>query len=350
MKKQILISIISCLVLGCGTLGEKTPGPQDLPNNGVGPFRLLDGSESSSGNAILSNAIIDNGMAVEAPASKAVLFFTTATAGTRTSGSVEDAPYLDHFVSRSISRSEPSSRPTFQNAASAFTASADWEGGEVFDPWVVVLPNGAYRLYYAGAGGLGVAASDTVDGEFHRLETAPFLGTSSVAFGEDHAPRHPTVVQESDGYTLYFQAGHHIGQARSVDGFSWSTPVEVPVALTLGADAGVDLEGYGSPSAIVVHPTEGAPYVHIFFEAFMSDGTRRIGVVGTRDHSNFESALIPLIGKGKNQGAPAPYARAENVTMLYFTADQNIGGASGRMLFAGVSPGVVRFPLSAGTP
>src|SRR4029078_5689405 len=84
--------------------------------------------------------------------------------------------YWPAFGPRTIQRaSHIEGKQGFMPGASILAAQATWEGADVFDPWVVVLEDGTARLYYAAAGGIGLAVASSIDGTFERVSDAPLL-------------------------------------------------------------------------------------------------------------------------------------------------------------------------------
>lgn len=339
--KPFVFAAACGLGAACGMGGYVSPGGHDLPNAGLGPFRLLAPTESENGQAILVNGSVDSSMVVQVDETQYMLVYTSALIGERPA---EDptAPWLARYGARTIRRSEPNARPTFVGEIDVLSASAAWEGAEVFDPWMLRLPSGRMRLYYAAEGGIGVAESDTATGTFTRVGDGPVLATDDVDF-DTTAPRHPSVIFDGSRYVLYFATQTKVGVAFSADGLTWTDVREAPIEITVPGVDDPEIASFGAPSALWKTPSVGAPYAHIFCEVRLADGTTRLSASGTRDHDTFDTTLIPPIGRGTNPGMPSALGWNDRTTFLYFTVDKTVGGGAGRALYASVSPGNERF-------
>ena len=333
--------LLALFAWGCGMGGLVTPAGVLLPNGGLGPFRLLSGTESENGQAILVNGSVDSSMVARVDDTEYMLVYTAALVGERPA---EDptAPWLARYGARTIRRSEPTTRPTFVGEIDVLSADAEWEGAEVFDPWMIRLPSGRMRLYYAAEGGIGIAEADSATGTFTRVGSAPAIATADVDF-DTTAPRHPSVIFDGSRYVLYFATQTKIGVAFSDDGLAWTEVREAPIEITVPGVDDPEIASFGAPSALWKTPVVGEPYAHIFCEVRLADGTTRLGVSGTRDHATFETTWIPPIGRGTNPGMPSALTWNDRTTFLYFTADKNVSGGAGRALYASVSPGNERF-------
>ncbi len=122
-------------------------------------------------------------------------------------------------------------------------ADASWEGKDLSGPSAVQV-GGAVWLYYAAAGGVGLAQSD--DGITFAKFGQPVLGIDANVVWETTPPAAPSVAVLPDGtWRMMYSAGNAIGEARSTDGFVWtrmdadpSTPGVDPV---LGPSPSVEM-------------------------------------------------------------------------------------------------------------
>jgi hypothetical protein len=99
-------------------------------------------------------------------------------------------------------------------------ASQAWEGGEgssLSGPSALRVGS-EFRLYYAAAGGIGLAKS-TDGGLTFQAQPQPVLAPDHTAGWEFTPPRAPTVAQLPDGsFDMLYASGDAIGEAVSADG------------------------------------------------------------------------------------------------------------------------------------
>jgi hypothetical protein len=386
------LSACAALALpGCGTGAGDGGGMSNLPSAGLGPYRVLESIELNNERAVPAIGWVESAMVVgtrddavafyawgflrpppprdagmpdadvpdgdipdgevpdgavhdagapdgEAP-DAAALDAETLDAGPADGGAALDPVEVDRskYQPRVIFRSAPSRLPRMEPGERVLAAEAAWEGDEVFDPWAVVLPDGRTRLYYAAAGGIGLAEAPTRGGAFVRVGAGPLL-----AAGPRGAPiRRPTVVRDpaSAGYLLFAESGGRIVRSRSADGVAWSAPEDV--ALDLAADAGV--VSVGTPGAVLAVPEIGPPRVVLFFSARTGDGTPRLGIAASLDGVAFERALLPAFPRNRAESFPAPVYFEPGAMLLYFASSDTQRGERARKIEAAVSPGRIRF-------
>ena len=76
-------------------------------------------------------------------------------------------------------------------------------------------------LYYAAAGGIGVAVSE--DGVSFTKNQAPVLAPDVSVRWETTSPTAPSVALFPDGtWHMLYAAGVSIGEATSADGYAWT--------------------------------------------------------------------------------------------------------------------------------
>jgi hypothetical protein len=243
--------LLLTLPTACGTLGSPPAPGENLPSSGVGPFRPLAADELPSSAAppfVLDDptapyrepAVV---AASDDDASLAVVLFAVARVGGHDVIVRTSAPDARSFYG-GIADNETGSHPRHAPAV-VLAADQAWEGADLTGPSAVRV-GAQLRLYYAGAGGVGLALSD--DGiTFTKSGAAPVLAPDARAAWETTTPHAPSVALMPDGsWRMLYGAGQSIGEATSPDGTSWtrvdgepSTPVLDPV-LSPGAtfDAG----------------------------------------------------------------------------------------------------------------
>lgn len=344
----------TALALGapaCGTGGEASKGGMfGLPHAGLGPFRRLDASELLHGRLALDEgSLVESGMVLRGAGPTQVMFYAAAELApgpAPTDGGADldagvpaDAgppePDLALFLPRRILRSDPADGPKFAGGELVLEASEAWEGDSVYDPWAVVLPSGRVRLYYAAAGGIGIAEADSATGAFTRVGTGPVLP----------GLRRPTVTLRADGSAgvlLYAEDGGSIVVASSADGLVFDAPSTVDLGFA-ARDAGPAQVSVGSPGAGLQRPEGDPPRIVLFFESRRADGTRVLGMAASPTGLAFERATLPAFGGDVREGFPAPDFVDAHTTMLYFTVANRLRGVASRGLTVAVSPGTLRF-------
>jgi hypothetical protein len=360
-----LSAALALASVSCGTGGEESRGGMSgLPGAGLGPYRRLDTDELSGRLALRRMALVESGMVLRGAGPQPLMFYAAADlppdpppmdAGMDADGGVDpDAGVasdggadldagtdagtgdpLAGFLPRRILRSNPGEGPGYVGGELVLEAREAWEGDAVYDPWAVRLADGRVRLYYAAAGGIGIAESDSATGTFTRVGTGPVLA----------GLRRPTIAARPDrapGFLLYAEREGAIVLAESADGLTFGTPEPVDLGF-MASDAGVPQIAVGSPGAGLQIPTLDPPRVVLFFESRRADGSRTLGIAASRDGRNFERATLPAFGMGLAEGFPAPDFIDAQTTLLYFTVAATTEDRPSRALTVAVSPGTLRF-------
>lgn len=374
----MLAAALALGVPACGTGGEESKGGMyGLPAAGLGPFRRLDAEEISGRLAVRSVGLVESGMILRGAGPQQWLFYAAADlppappppdagadpdaavdsdagmdgdagmdvdAGTSPdAGIAGDAgidagapePNLDEFLPRRILRSNAADGPSYSGAFVVLEASEAWEGDAVYDPWVIALADGRVRLYYAAAGGIGIAEAASATATFVRVGAAPVLP----------GLRRPTLAQRPDGapgYFLYAEDSGTIVVARSTDGLTFDAPVPVDLGFP-APDGGSAQVAVGSPGAGLQHPQVDPARIVLFFESRRADGSRTLGMAASRDGLAFERATLPPMGTALRERFPAPDLVDAHTTLLYYTFGNVLREHASRALTVSVSPGTLRF-------
>ena len=362
---RIRVTVALALIAGCGSLGKETLFPFPVTTSGVGPFRALAEEETGisgvDGEAILlRNLAVDSAMRIGD-----ALFYAVGEVPAEIPERDDGVPAYDidwgQFGPREIRRA--ARRPElegFDGGPTVLTASEAWEGGYVTDPWVVALPDGRARLYYAAAGGVGVAEASGVDGTFSRVGSAPVIATDA-SLGDGSAPRSPSVVDapDGDGFLMYFDAGDGVQWASSGDGLSWTIedgqegeggatdplPLRIPPldpgdpAFDPDADVEVALRMPGAAVAVTPGKTT---LVRVYFEVLLSDGSTMVSMAASEDGRSFER-FEGVSFAGESSGAPRPMVDGAGVTRLFATVDRNQRRQQTHALVVAVTPSLTRF-------
>lgn len=337
------------LLLGaCATGGNEAPFPALVQSSGVGPFRQLDRAETGTPLAPDGQVVLERGKAIESGMVAGGHLFYVAMEQVADPPDPPPADLPEHtidlslFAPRRILRSP--ARPAdlgFDPGTPVLEAAADWEGDAVFDPWVVVDVSGRAHLYYAAAGGIGLAEAPSVTGAFVRVGDGPVLAPDP-AFAGGGTPRRPSVIVHEGRFLMYWSAAGGLGVATSTDGVTFRHELHLGApGGRMGDDPPTAVEHRHPGAAVAVTPAHRT-VVRVYFEALLSDGTRALGLGASHDGLAFELAPEPVF-QPDDPAFPAPLVE-DGVTRLYFTVDNATRrGVQLRALVAGVSPSTVRF-------
>lgn len=335
-----LLVLLTASILGCSAIGDPGGSADAYPHGGTGQFRVLSGAEVGTANGQLlplRNVAFDAVMVVDG-----YLFYTAAALLEEPPEPPDEHPdgevYWPAFEPRAIHRAEPREVLSYRSGVPILEAEETWEGSALFDPWVVVV-DGRARLYYAGEGGIGVAEATSLDGTFARVGDGPVLENA----------RRPSVIRGLDGaWWMYFDAGGHIGVARSEDGLAFepldadpSTEALDPIVIE-GEDLGESPEtSVGMPGALLVETPAGRQLVRLYYESRREDGSTHVYVAGSVDGLTFERHELSVMDQDDVR-APAPLVVDPRVTLLYVNVPAGSTYAT-RALRAAVTPAGVRF-------
>ncbi len=378
-RRTMLRLAMAFALAGCSTLGTGPGQPEGLPHGGTGPFRLLtadevdvpgvpagqtlfDRSHAVEGGMVASGHLFYTGALVPPPSRDAGMldpdagppgdagmldpdagFSGDAGVLALDAGTSPDAPRLpvpawSAFAARGILRSPPraNGQRGFDEGTPALTATAEWEGGHVEDPWTVVDDDGHARLYYAAAGGIGLAEAPTVGGTFVSAG-APVI--------EGEGVRRPSVVRGLDdaGFLMLFERGGRIERAHSSDGRTWTQDGPVTLPALAARDERDDTEvSVGSPGVVRARTSAGRTVLRMYYESRRGDGQVLIAMAGSFDGVSFETLEVPVV-ESRSLRMPAPLSQDERITLLYMSTAR--GGTPERgALVVGVAPGRITLP------
>lgn len=330
------------LVAACGTLGAEELEDLPHPHGGVGPFRVLETSETGTaagpqGRVLAVRQATDTAMVTE----DGWLFYAAADpmeGAVMPDGAPATEVQWELMEPRQLFRSEPGdAKAGFPAGEEVLSATEAWEGEELTDPWAVATADGrAVRLYYAAEGGFGVAEAPSVDGTFSRLG-GPILAPEA---GE--TLRRPSVVFHGGRWLMYFdRGGGRIGVAESTDGVSFDRiEEELGLAEPAGAAAMLELEpevGVGMPGVTAVTTPGDRHVIRMYLESIRADGSRWISLAASLDGLTFDRLDRPVVEE-EHRGAPAPFVIDDRTTLLYHTAPRTMGDLQVRALVAAIAP------------
>lgn len=361
-------SILFAALAGCATLASGGGGASNLPSSGVGPFQPLSQMQvapqdiapfvlSHSAGACTEPSVLSASADGATPA-LTMYYVLPGAPGTVIAFSRSDDGVSFYGDSGDV-ENNPSHKPPI-----VLTATLPWEGGAVDGPSAIRVGSQVW-LYYAAAGGIGLAKSN--DGRTFAKTGGPLLARDASIAWETTQLRAPTVAVFPDGsWHMMYASGASIGEATSTDGVTWtradgdpSTPAIDPV---LGPSAMVD------PSTLPPgeHPPFDEGRVDDPLLAPRVDPTGRLQVrVLYTGYAPAADASAPAGAIGFAARYSTTGALARQATPVYFAPDSTVAGpailewAGPSLLFASqpdtkLSPPVVAiagtFDPGAGSP
>jgi hypothetical protein len=353
-------SALSCAILAvlgpsCATTGASGEGDRNLPTVGVGPFRKL-GAEEVPG---IAPFVLDDRVAIYRE--PAVL-----------AGDLDSA--ILYAVGRQngvdvIVRTRADDGRAFFGTSGDFgktppavlSADLPWEGTSVSGPFVLRV-NAEILLYYAAAGGIGMARSD--DGFVFRKERSPVLTRDPASPWETTEVRAPSVYVLPDGRVrLLYAAGASIGEAESIDGVHFrrvdpdpSTPgIEPVLAPAPPAPPGsllpnerppFDTGRVGDPCALVRTSPTGRLHLRVLYTGADDLGVTAIGFAGRYgDTGPLARQAAPVYSVGAKESAPA-LLELTDAAYLYVQQDRRVDERLTYTAIAGAyAPVTVKLPI-----
>ena len=322
---------LSCGVLAaaCGVKAPPSGGDENLPNAKSGPFRVLREGEMPPQDRSFPYAIRRKGSRDPSvldidgnPATHGVWMYVAAPDINEPDGT----PTLILRYDAGDGRSFPPRDPD----ATVLEVSETWEGGLITGPSALRVGSEIW-LYYAAAGGIGLAVSS--DGTTFTKRPEPvFTRAAAPNWEGEWTPSDPSVVLLDDGtYRMFYESGIGIGEARSSDGIAWERmgdgpalwPVAQPDFPTPEEDTvyePFDDVAVGDPCAVLDTSELGRRILRVYYA-----GTNRIGLwaLGQAARYGFDGALQraygPVLGNSYTPKAPS-VVFFDDFTLLYFTA------------------------------
>jgi hypothetical protein len=240
------------------------------------------------------------------------------------------------------------------------SADAPWEGKSVSGPFVLRV-EAEVLLYYAAAGGIGMARSS--DGLVFRKEPGPVFTRDPASAWETTEVRAPSVYMLPDGrLRLLYAAGSSIGEAESVDGVHFqrvdpdpSTPAVEPVlgpappaapgTLLPNERPPFDTARVGDPCAVVRITPAGRFHVRVLYTGADAAGATAIGFAGRYgDNGPLVRQAAPVYSVGAKESAPA-LLEVRGGSYLYVQQDRRVDEKlTYTAIAAAFAPGSVKLP------
>jgi len=357
MKLATLALVALVALPACATIPEPPGGETGLPNAGAGPFRALVlgeiGNSRSAPNALTDSHGFARDVAVVDldgdPSTYAVAGFVAAAVK---EGEVEpdrDSP------TRAIVRHGALDGRSFDRAAEVvLTPDAAWEGGVVSGP-AVVRVDGDLWLYYAAAGGIGLARGDAQGTTFTKT-AGPVLAPAEGGWEAGAAPRSPGVVRLADeSFRLFYEVplpggGSAIGEARSDDGLTFERLGDAPALAPAPGATDPDEPPYdgaavGGPFPILADSGAGEPILRVYYGAVDGEGKRTIGLAARYGAGGpLKRAVAPVFGTGKPLQPSEPCVVTWKGFSLLFATEQSSNSSKDPAIAAALAPATAALP------
>jgi hypothetical protein len=326
------------VLAGCATLADAGGGSDNLPNAGAGPFREIRREELGQSRpapyALRDDDAFERDPSVlDVDGDPATLEAWIYAARTVFDEDVEPDPtVLPNSIVRHVALDGRSF--AFQRDE-VLRPEAAWEGETVGAPSALRV-DGEVWLYYAAAGGIGLAKS--ADGvSFARVNDGLVLGPGNGWEG-GATPRSPAVLRLPDAslrlyYAVTVDGRSVIAEATSPDGVEWARGSE---PLLVG----------DAPSALFATSAEGRLIEYLYYGAVDASGDRAIGMAARFDGAGaFVPAAAPVFGSAKLAPNEPCVVRFAGFALLYVTQKAGLTSALDYPAVAvGVAPADVALP------
>jgi hypothetical protein len=206
--------------------------------------------------------------------------------------------------------------------AVVLAADRAWEGTDLAGPSAVRVGPQLW-LYYAGAGGVGLAVSD--DGLAFTKTGAPVLAPDARVDWETTPPHAPSVARMPDGsWRMFYGAGQSIGEATSADGERWTRSGTGPV---LAPGESFDAAQVDDPVVLPRITPAGRLQLRVLYTGYDAPpgAPSRASAVGFaaryEDAGPLSRQAAPVYGGSKHEAAPALFESAIG-SILYAQQDE----------------------------
>jgi hypothetical protein len=353
------IGALAAIVVGaCATIPEPPGGGDNLPNANAGPFRALVVGELSSSLSLLAPYGLDDlndfgrDIAVvradDDPASMSVYGYVASAVTTGGVSPTATSP------TQSIVRYEALDGRSFAlDGTVVLTPDAPWEGGVLAAP-AVVRSGGTTRLYYAAAGGIGLARS--TDGTTFTKVSGPVLGPVAGGWEQGAVPASPGVVELPDGsYRMFYQVATgpgstSIGEASSPDGVTWTrlgtAPALAPSGAAGAADDAWETASVGSPFPMLATTADGRLTLRLYYGALDATGNGTIAIAARYGTDGpFQRGVGAVFGTTGALDPREPCVVAfPSVALLYVTEASSTSRFANPAIAVGVAPATAILP------
>lgn len=356
MRHPRMLAAATIGLAACATIPEPGGGGENLPSAVAGPFRALVAGEI--GNLRVAPNALDNEVFARDPSvvdldgdpsTLAVAgYFGAAVAQGGTKPVAADP-------TRAILRFGAIDGRSFDRAAEVVLEPTEaWEGGVLGQP-SAILHDGETWLYYAAAGGIGLAKSG--DGHAFTRVAGPILGPAAGGWEGSGIPASPGVVRLLDGsFRLFYEVTiakdeQVIGEASSPDGVTWTRigtgPALAPSAPRTGEDQPYDDASVGSPFPVLATSGDGRAVLRVYHGARDHLGTAVIGLAARyldAPSAPLERATAPVFGTTKPLSPREPCVLAFPGFTLLFATQKSANNADHPAVAVAVAPALAALP------
>jgi hypothetical protein len=328
--------------VSCATLGGESNNGINLPSSGVGPFRpLVDGELAPQAIVpyVLSDQTADYSepavvAASDDPTSTAVWMYAVARVGGHAVIVRTRADDARSFYGDAIDNelNPPPHKPKM-----VLSSDQAWEGADLTGP-SALRSGGQVWLYYAAAGGIGLATStDGLGGLEFTKTSSPVLAVDPTVAWETTPPHAPSVAVFPDGsWHMMYGAGDAIGEATSPDGVTWTragtgpilsaSPTVDPSTLAPGVQPPFDEGGVDDPLLAPQTTIDGRLQVRVLYTGYRdppgaSSRNSSIGLAGRFDDTGpLSRQSSPVYTVQLHEQAPA-FFEWDGGSLLYVSED-----------------------------
>lgn len=357
MRPSQFVAAATITLAACATIPEPGGGGENLPNAKAGPFRAL--VQEELGNLrVAPNALDDDSAFVRDPSvvdldgdpgTLAVAgYFGAAVAQGGSKPAAKDP-------TRAILRFGALDGRSFDHAAEVVLEPTEaWEGGVLGQPSALVI-DGETWVYYAAAGGIGLAKS--ADGHAFTRVAGPVLGPAASGWEGAAIPSSPGVVRLADGsFALFYEIAISpdstvIGEASSPDGITWTRvgagPALAPSARRDGIDQPYDDGAVGSPFPALATSGDGRAVLRVYYGARDHLGTAVIGLAGRyleAPSSPLQRGTAAVFGTTKPLGPREPCALVYPDFTLLFATEKSGSTSDHPAVAVALAPALAALP------
>jgi hypothetical protein len=339
----------------CSTLADSGGGDVGLPNAGAGPFREIEslelGNNRSAPNVLKDDDLYPRHLSVvDADGDLGTLDSWGYAALTLVPEGAEPDPTAS---SNGIGRYRaPDGRSFERQHELVLEPTLPWEGDEMGAPSALVVGD-EIRLYYAAAGGIGLATSS--DGLHFERRDEPVLGPAPDGWEQGATPQSPSVVAHpSGGFRLFYEVRSpsgeaSLGEAVSADGVLFERRGAGPVLAPRppGPEPLFDDRSVEAPHGLYHPSAEGRMILWLYYGAVDQSGGRSIAVAARRgDDEPLVRGTAPVFGTASSDDPSEPWVIRYGGFALLF-ATQRAGSTESQnypAVAAGVAPATAVLP------
>ncbi|MCC6558423.1 MAG: hypothetical protein IT372_36245 [Polyangiaceae bacterium] len=346
-------ALAAAAAASCATLPEDGGGDEHLPNAKAGPFRVI--AQDELGNSRAAPYVFDDDEAFTRdlsvvdldgdPSTRAVAGYFAAQLAPAGQTAEPGAP------PNAIVRHDAADGRSFDRSdVTVLEPQEPWEGGTVGAPSAVRV-GAEIWLYYAAAGGIGLARSP--DGLAFTREPDPVLAPEGGGWEGGAVPGSPGVLALPDGSLRMFyeiagpDGSTSIGEARSADGLAWERAGAAPALEPSTAPDAYDAAGAGDPAPVLGTSATGRTALRLYYAARDRAGRTTIAMAARfSDEGPFERAVSPVFGAASTLGPRSPCVVVYPDLSLLF-ATQRAGKSDAQdypAVVAGVAPADAHLP------